>query len=68
MRSAVLGSPINRYASATPTAAMLGDVEPLPHWAGQGVGLVIREASAAAIVDSLVTEAEVAIKSLERHS
>ena len=61
------GSPIGRYASATPTAAMVGDVEPLPHWAGQGVGLVTREASAAAIVDSLVTEAEGAIKSIGRH-
>jgi nitronate monooxygenase len=62
------GTPINRYASATPTAAMIGDVEPLPHWAGQGVGLVTREASAAEIVDSLVTEAEEAIESVRRHS
>jgi NAD(P)H-dependent flavin oxidoreductase YrpB (nitropropane dioxygenase family) len=61
------GSPINRYASATPTAAMTGDVEPLPHWAGQGVGLVTGEASAAAIVESLVTEAEEAINSVGRH-
>ena len=62
------GTPINRYASATPTAAMVGDVEPLPHWAGQGVGLVTREASAAEIVTSLVTEAEEAIESVRRHS
>jgi nitronate monooxygenase len=60
------GSPINRYASATPTAAMAGDVEPLPHWAGQGVGLVTREESAASIVESLVTEAEEAIESVGR--
>lgn len=52
------GTPINRYASATPTAAMGGDVEPLPHWAGQGVGLVTREESAAEIVRSLMSEAE----------
>jgi len=58
------GSPINRYASSTPTAAMTGDVEPLPHWAGQGVGLVTREESAADIVRSLVTEAEQVIRSL----
>jgi nitronate monooxygenase len=58
------GSPINRYASSTPTAAMAGDIEPLPHWAGQGVGLVTREESAAVIVDSLVREAEEAIASL----
>ena len=47
---------------------MVGDVEPLPHWAGQGVGLVTREASAAAIVDSLVAEAVEAIESLGRRS
>jgi nitronate monooxygenase len=58
------GSPINRYASSTPTAAMSGDVEPLPHWAGQGVGLVTREESAADIVHSLVTEAERVVRSL----
>ena len=58
------GSPINRYTSTTPTAEMAGDVEPLPHWAGQGVGLVTREESAAVIVDSLVREAEEAIESL----
>ena len=58
------GSPINRYASSTPTASMEGNVEPLPHWAGQGVGLVTREESAAEIVASLVTEAEEVISSL----
>jgi NAD(P)H-dependent flavin oxidoreductase YrpB (nitropropane dioxygenase family) len=58
------GSPVNRYASSTPTAEMTGDVEPLPHWAGQGVGLVTREESAADIVHSLVAEAEEAIRSL----
>jgi nitronate monooxygenase len=58
------GSPINRYASSTPTAAMAGNVEPLPHWAGQGVGLVTREESAADIVHRPVAEAEEAIKSL----
>jgi nitronate monooxygenase len=58
------GSPINRYAASTPTSAMGGDVEPLPHWAGQGVGLVTREESAADIVRSLVTEAEQVIRSL----
>ena len=45
-------------------AEMAGDIEPLPHWAGQGVGLVTREESAAVIVDSLVREAEEAIESL----
>jgi len=58
------GSPINRYASSTPTDSMTGDVEPLPHWAGQGVGLVTKEEAAADIVHSLVTEAEEVIRSL----
>ena len=57
------GSPINRYASSTPTAAMSGDVEPLPHWAGQGVGLVTHDERAADIVQSLVTEAEAVLTS-----
>ena len=58
------GAAINRYASSTPTASMGGDIEPLPHWAGQGVGLVTREESAADIVASLVTEAEAVVGSL----
>ena len=58
------GSPINRYASSTPTTTMTGDVEPLPHWAGQGVGLVTKEQSAADIVRALVTEAEEVVGSL----
>jgi nitronate monooxygenase len=58
------GSPINRYASSTPTAAMVGNIEPLSHWAGQGVGLVTREESAAAIVSSIVSEAEDVMKAL----
>jgi nitronate monooxygenase len=58
------GSPINRYAASTPTANMSGDVEPLPHWAGQGVGLVTREESAADIVRSLVAEAQAVATSL----
>ena len=58
------GTPINRYASSTPTGSMAGDVEPLPHWAGQGVGLVTREETAADIVASLVGEAEEAMRSL----
>src|SRR4051812_46793099 len=60
------GSPINRYAAATPTASMTGDVEPLPHWAGQGVGLVTREQPAADIVRRLVDEAGMVIRSLEQ--
>lgn len=60
------GSPINRYAASTPSASMTGDVEPLPHWAGQGVGLVTREEPAVDIVRSLIAEAEEVIRSFER--
>ena len=45
---------------------MIGDVEPLPHWARQGVGLVTREEPAADIVRRLITEAETAIRSIEQ--
>lgn len=58
------GSLVNRYASSTPTAAMTGNVEPLPQWAGQGVGLVTKEETAAAIVRSLLSEAEETVRSL----
>jgi hypothetical protein len=47
---------------------MTGDIEPLPHWAGQGVGLVTQEESAADIVHGFVTEAEEAIRSLSTSS
>jgi NAD(P)H-dependent flavin oxidoreductase YrpB (nitropropane dioxygenase family) len=37
---------------------MTGDVETLPNWAGQGVGLVTQTQPAAEIVRELVSEAE----------
>ena len=52
------GSPVKRYASATPHATMTGDIEALPNWAGQGVGLVTRVQPAAEIVAELVADAE----------
>jgi NAD(P)H-dependent flavin oxidoreductase YrpB (nitropropane dioxygenase family) len=52
------GSPIKRYASATPHASMTGEIEALPNWAGQGVGLVTRIQPAAEIVRELVAGAE----------
>jgi nitronate monooxygenase len=52
------GSPIKRYASATPHASMTGEIEALPNWAGQGVGLVTRVQPAAEIVEELVADAE----------
>jgi NAD(P)H-dependent flavin oxidoreductase YrpB (nitropropane dioxygenase family) len=52
------GSPIKRYASATPHAGMTGDIEALPNWAGQGVGLVTHIQPAAEIVQELIADAE----------
>jgi nitronate monooxygenase len=52
------GSPIKRYASATPQAGMTGEIEALPNWAGQGVGLVTHIQPAAEIVQELVADAE----------
>jgi NAD(P)H-dependent flavin oxidoreductase YrpB (nitropropane dioxygenase family) len=52
------GSAIKRYTSSTPHSSMTGDVETLPNWAGQGVGLVTEAQPAAEIVRELVAEAE----------
>jgi NAD(P)H-dependent flavin oxidoreductase YrpB (nitropropane dioxygenase family) len=52
------GSPIKRYASATPHVSTTGHIEALPNWAGQGVGLVTRVQPAAEIVQELVADAE----------
>jgi NAD(P)H-dependent flavin oxidoreductase YrpB (nitropropane dioxygenase family) len=52
------GSPLKRYASVTPHAGMTGEIEALPNWAGQGVGLVTRVQPAAEIVQELVADAE----------
>jgi NAD(P)H-dependent flavin oxidoreductase YrpB (nitropropane dioxygenase family) len=52
------GSAIKRYSSSTPNSSMTGDVETLPNWAGQGVGLVTQAQPAADIVRELVAEAE----------
>src|SRR3954452_9335664 len=58
------GSPTTRYAASTRSPTRNGAVEPLPHWAGQGVGLVTKEEPAAEIVRTLVSEAEQVIRSL----
>jgi NAD(P)H-dependent flavin oxidoreductase YrpB (nitropropane dioxygenase family) len=52
------GSPVKRYASSTPHSSMTGEIEALPNWAGQGVGLVTRVQPAAEIVQELVADAE----------
>jgi NAD(P)H-dependent flavin oxidoreductase YrpB (nitropropane dioxygenase family) len=52
------GSPIKRYASITPHSGTTGEIEALPNWAGQGVGLVTHAQPAAEIVQELVADAE----------
>ncbi|RWO41327.1 MAG: nitronate monooxygenase [Mesorhizobium sp.] len=49
---------IIRYACLTPYADVAGNIEAMSMWAGQGVGLVTREQSAADITRELADEAQ----------
>ena len=51
------GNPIKRYTAIVARSGMTGDVEDLPLWAGQGVGLVNKVRPASEIVQSIVSEA-----------
>ena len=51
------GSPVHRYDAITARREHQGDIEAFSLWAGQGVGLVSCEQSAAEIVAELVAEA-----------
>jgi NAD(P)H-dependent flavin oxidoreductase YrpB (nitropropane dioxygenase family) len=53
-----------RYQCATPAADFVGDIEALPLWAGQGVGLVSKTQPAAEIVQEIIHEAEEILNSL----
>jgi nitronate monooxygenase len=55
------GEPILRYESSSPFAAIVGDVEPLPLWAGQSVGVVREILPAAEIVRLIAAEARTAL-------
>src|SRR6056297_4011094 len=50
------GVEIARYASAVAFAELEGDIEPLPLWAGQGVGLVKKVQPAAEIVREIIEQ------------
>jgi nitronate monooxygenase len=52
-----VGGDIVAYQSGTPGADVEGDVDALPMWAGQGVGLVRRRQPAAEIVREISNEA-----------
>lgn len=58
------GTPIFRYATRLPLEGMTGDVEALPLYAGQSVGLARRVDPAAVIVRGLVAEAEAILQLL----
>lgn len=51
------GVEVVRYASASPFAALEGEIEALPMWSGQGVGLVRKVQPAAKIVREIVDQA-----------
>lgn len=55
-----------RYEAVAARKDYEGDVEAMPLWAGQGVGLVNRRQPAAEIVSEIVTEAETVIAELAR--
>ena len=60
------GRRVVRYSSSLPVEGMTGEVEAMSLFAGQSVGLVRRVEPAAAIVESLVTEAEAVLRRLGR--
>jgi nitronate monooxygenase len=55
-----------RYEPTTAQEDCQGDVEAMPLWCGQGVGLVRRTQPAAEIVSEIVNEAKAVIKGLAR--
>ncbi len=50
--------PIRRFESVTATNQMTGNVEAMPHWAGESVGHVKESMPAAAIIREIADEAE----------
>lgn len=56
--------PIPRYRATVASADVEGDVEAMPLWAGQGVGLVARVRPAAEIVAEMAAGAQVALRRL----
>jgi nitronate monooxygenase len=58
------GRRVVRYSSSLPVEGMTGEVEAMSLFAGQSVGLVHRVEPAAAIVESIVTEADAVLRRL----
>ena len=55
------GEPVSRYSDVPPLPDMTGEVEALPHYAGQSVGLVTGVRPAGDIVRDLMEEARAAL-------
>ena len=55
------GEPILRYESSSPYDAIVGDVEALPLWAGQSVGVIREVMPAADIVRTIAADAAAAL-------
>jgi nitronate monooxygenase len=55
------GTGIERYQATTPRSELTGNVEAMPLWAGQGVGLVTQTRPAAEIVSDLASGAQSAM-------
>ena len=60
------GAPVVRYQSHTPGAGTEGEIEELPMWAGQTVGLVSKIQPAAEIIREIVDEADAILQRLGR--
>lgn len=60
----MIGGPIVRYRSYTASADTEGDIDAMPLWAGQGVGLVSRMQSAGDIVREIADEARLILQRL----
>lgn len=56
------GRPLVRYSVGTPTPSVIGDIEAMSLWAGQGVGRATRTQQAGEIVRELAEEAEDVLK------
>jgi NAD(P)H-dependent flavin oxidoreductase YrpB (nitropropane dioxygenase family) len=60
------GAPVVRYQAYTPGAGTEGEIEELPMWVGQSVGLVSKLQPAAEIVREIVDEADTILRRLGR--
>lgn len=56
------GTPVPRYSTTSPYAGLSGDVEAVPLWAGQSVGLIDRVRPAGEIVRELAEDAALAMQ------